>query len=93
MKQKVSLGKMQFSSARVGSLYCPLAPWQPCNHLPGTLSPLLWLEGFLLTLAALWISPLLVLQPSCGCCLGRLELLGDGREFKQLKMFYFQYYI
>lgn len=27
MKQKVSLGKMQFSSAGVGSLYCPLAPW------------------------------------------------------------------
>lgn len=58
MKQKVSLGKMQFCGAGVGSLYV-LAPWRVKVALAvcrGTAylapSPLLWLGGFLLALAA-----------------------------------------
>lgn len=79
MKQKVSLGKMQFLV--LGLVHCTVL-WHPGllkggfsgvprNHLPGTLSPLLWLGGFCshLQLAALQISPLLM--PSCGCYLGQ----------------------
>lgn len=98
MKQKVSLGEMQFSSAGVGSLHCPWHPGLlkggfscvPCDRLPGTLS-LLWLGVSAHTCSLL---PCRLALCSCyslpvGATLGRLELLGDGREFKQLKMWFF----
>lgn len=98
MKQKVSLGEMQFSSAGVGSLHCPWHPGLlkggfscvPCDRLPGTLC-LLWLGVSAHTCSLL---PCRLALCSCyslpvGATLGRLELLGDGREFKQLKMWFF----
>lgn len=102
MKQKVSLGKMQFSSAGVGSLHCP---WHPgllnvalaVCHVTVCLPRSVVVRGVSAHTCSLL--PCRLALCSCyslpvGATLGRLELLGDGREFKQLKMWvFFQYYI